>query len=84
MCSVPASDVCQYERSYLNPEYGAILFISSHHPSHQARVDACVRLGEMYPPELTEEQFAELQQWLIETAKELGINYAKENSSKPN
>lgn len=77
LCPVPADEI-----SYLNSEYGALLFIGRHHPDHQTRVDALGKYCEINPPKLNEEQKAEARIWLKEAAARLGINYAQEDSSR--
>jgi hypothetical protein len=39
LCKVPVEYVNQYERGYLNSEYGPIEFLAQHHPSAHIRLE---------------------------------------------
>ncbi len=39
LCKVPVEHVNQYEKGYLNSEYGPIEFLAQHHPSAHIRIE---------------------------------------------
>lgn len=51
-CRVPLDEAYKYEQA----QYGALLFLSEFHPSHQMRVDALEEMAERYFPRMTAEE----------------------------
>lgn len=75
--------VKDYEKLYLNSNYGPLAFLSVHHPDEHCREVAWVKMAEvLMATESEEEKAAFIEVWK-EQADKLGINYAQTNTSKP-
>lgn len=78
-CRVPMTLDTLYE----NKEMGVLLFLGDYHPSILKRVDALGTFLKRYPPELTEQQRAELRARWIKQGQKLGIKLCESEYPQP-
>lgn len=71
------------DKLFLNSHYGPLAFLSAYHPDEYTREVAWVKMAEVFMATESEEEKTAFREVFQARADKLGINYAKEDSSRP-